>query len=100
MGEFASQQDIARIDATLSKMAEAIVTLAKTEERQAAQAEVSRAQERRMDAMRDKYEQDMKDLRNNLFSTRSDLQKWVNRGFGAWSAFCLIWAFLQFFYKQ
>lgn len=78
-------ENLLRLEAKVDKLTEAVMRLVLIEERQSTQGERLSAAESRL-AVHDQA----------IAQTERRVEKWINRGIGAWALACVLWALVQF----
>tara|TARA_R110002126_G_scaffold2017_1_gene11861 strand:- start:493 stop:768 length:276 start_codon:yes stop_codon:yes gene_type:complete len=80
-----SQEDFNRLENKLDKLTDAVLRLVLLEERQSAQGERIGAAEQRI-AVNE----------STLSQVHSKVERWINRGIGAWAVAVVLFAIVQF----
>lgn len=80
-----SQEDFGRLEAKVDKLTDAVLRLVLLEERQSAQGERIGAAEQRIAISE-----------STLLRVDAKVERWVNRGIGAWGIAMVLFAVIQF----
>lgn len=86
---YATREDIQRLESHLKGISDALIQLVLIEERQVTQAQRIT-----------KVEAENKELRDTVESNRRHVDAWVNRGLGGWAVIGAVWAGITFFFKH
>lgn len=93
--EMATKEDIRELRQDVSKLTEMVGQLIRVEERQTAQGTRLSSLENLIAQVVETQAKDRLALEEKLSRTNAELQKWVNRGWGAWGAVVIVFAILN-----